>query len=360
MFVVQYPGDLFTLNDTVSININSTGTIAGNPFIDNLESGNNYYILTNNTNSAVTLTAGVGNLGTYGFDMTGGAAGTWPNGTSASTTPQQAFSYTDHVARIKPCSVDATAFTTNQLFLKLDLQQTHSTNSGFKYNYFMVVVNGTDTISDFNGTKFFNPHTQSSDPFTTRYFNLATYAGQIFNLEFVSACKYNDPAQSLYDYVYLDNIALYIPPVMNDLGPDTSICQGSSITFDAGSGAGYSYEWTEQPAGTIVGNSQTIIATTSGTYQVVVTNNLGYSAIDDITLTVVPAPVVDAGMDTTITYLDAASLHSMITGSGNYTYAWSPADSLVDATVQNPVTVALHSSQIFTLNVTDNTTGCVG
>jgi hypothetical protein len=359
LFVVQNPGDVFTLNDTAFMSINSIGTVAGNPFIDNLELGNNYYILTNSTNSAVALSAGVGNLGTYGFDMTGGAQGTWPQGTSVTTTPQQAFSYVDHIARIKPCSVDATAFTTNQLYLKLDLKQTHS-QGGNKYSYFMVVVNGTDTIADFNGTKFFNAQTTNSDPFTTRFFNLASYTGQIFSMEFVSSCKYSDASFTPADHVYLDNIALYIPPVINDLGPDTSICQGSSITFDAGPGTGYTYEWTEQPAGSIIGNSQTITASTSGTYQVVVTNNLGLSAIDNVTLTVVPAPVVDAGLDTTITYLAAANLHSTVIGSGNYTYAWSPADSLVDATVQNPVTVALHASQIFNLNVTDNNTGCVG
>ncbi|WP_035727918.1 hypothetical protein, partial [Eisenibacter elegans] len=41
-------------------------------------------------------------------------------------------------------------------------------------------------------------------------------------------------------------------------------------------------------------------------------------------------------------------------GSGNYSYAWTPAASLVDATVANPTTVALTTTTIFEVTVTDD------
>ena len=45
-------------------------------------------------------------------------------------------------------------------------------------------------------------------------------------------------------------------------------------------------------------------------------------------------------------------------GSGSYLYSWSPADSLIDATIEDPTTVNLYTSNIFTLLVTDSVTGC--
>jgi gliding motility-associated-like protein len=45
-------------------------------------------------------------------------------------------------------------------------------------------------------------------------------------------------------------------------------------------------------------------------------------------------------------------------GSGSYSYSWEPADSLINPNVQNPTTIILTSSTVFTLTVTDLITGC--
>jgi hypothetical protein len=359
--VVKFSGDAIASNDTVFATLNSLVAISGNPFSDSLDAGNKHYLFTNSTNSSASLAVGSGNQNTDGFDMTGGIAGTWPSGTSTTTTAQQAFSYTDHVATIQTCSVDATTYPANKLYLRFDLKQTYST--GKKYSYFMVLINGTDTISDITGTKFFNPTTASGDAFASRLFNLGAYAGTSFSMELKSACKYNDAnaTSGIGDHAYIDNIALFAPPVINDLGPDTSICQGNSLILNAGSGTGYTYLWTVLPAGNTVGTAQTLIVDSTGTYQVVVTNSSGFSAGDAITVTIVPAPVVNAGTDTTINYLTTATLHGSATpGTGTYTYLWSPAASLVDATIQNPTTTSLALSTIYTLTVTNTTTGCTG
>ena len=214
IFVVNNPGDVSLINDTSKAVVTVFGSIAGNPFIDSLEHGNNYYTLSNGANSAVTLSSGVGTSGTYGFHMTGGAAGTWPTGSSSSTTPQLAFSYTDKIATINAC-VNASAFPANNLYLSFDLKQTHS-NTGNKYSYFVVLVNGTDTLTDNTGTKYFNPVTDSSDAFTKRVFNLSSFAGTDFTLKFMSACKYDNATYGrIADNVYLDNIALSTKPIVN-------------------------------------------------------------------------------------------------------------------------------------------------
>ena len=360
--VVALANDQDLTNDTLKTVVNSVNGISGNPFIDSLDAGNKHYILTYSTNSLVSLDSLVGVNSTYAFNMTGGAAGTlWPSGTSATTTPQQAFSYTDHVSSIKTCTVDASAFTT-KLFLHLDLRQTCSQTTGNLYSYFMVLVNGTDTISDVNGTKFFNPITTNSDAFASKSFDLTTYKGTSFALTFMAACKYNDATLGgTADHVYLDNIALYVPPTINNLGPDTTICKNDPITLNAGPGTGYSYSWEMIPGNNVVGTSQTYSADSTGTYVAIVTNQLGFTASDTINITVNPIPVANAGIDTTVNYQTTATLHGSATPStGTYAYSWAPANLLVNANVQNPTTKPLTVTTVFTLTVKDSVTGCVG
>jgi hypothetical protein len=357
-FAVKQTGDALAINDSAFIDISSVSAISGIPFTDSLEAGNLHYILAKSTNSNVTYASGVGNASTSGFDMTGGAASTWPSGSSTTTTGPQAFSYTDHVATINSCQINATSVT-GSLYMKFDLMQTHS--SGPRYSFFAVAI-GTDTLTDAAGTKFFNPATASSDPFASKLFDLSAYAGTNFNITFMSSCKYNDATfGGISDHAYLDNIILYIPPTINDLGADTSFCEGNSITYDAGAGTGYTYVWTLLPAGTVVGTSQTLTVSTSGTYQVVVTNAAGYSATDNVTVTVIAAPVVNAGTDASIATGTSTTLSGSVTPTSvNYVYSWTPAGSLVDATILIPTTTTLTVTTVYTLQVTDTVTGCSG
>jgi len=70
-------------------------------------------------------------------------------------------------------------------------------------------------------------------------------------------------------------------------------------------------------------------------------------------------PIANAGTNITIQYNSNATLFgSASTGSGLYSYSWSPADSLVFANVQNPTTINLKSTNLFILTVTDLMTGC--
>ncbi len=354
--VVLNPGDALSVNDTSNVNIYSSNVISTIPFVENFNSGySNYFILSTNADANVYYDT-TGTQGTIGLHFTGKTTNQWNSGTTSSVA---AWSHTTHQATAVSCGVNATSVTT--LAMKFDLRETTSSNNNYTYTWYAAVVNGTDTIADNTGRKFFNP-VSMNDAYATKYFNLTPYAGTNFTLKFVSACR-RDVANStngIGDNVFFDNLALYVPPVMNDLGHDTSICDGSTITYDAGSGTGYTYVWTQQPAGDTLGYAQTYTVSASGTYQVVVTNNMGFSVADAVTVTVMPAPAANAGNDTTVVYLDAATLHGSVGNPGNYSYSWAPADSLVNATLQNPVTKPMHSSQIFTLTVTNNTTGCVG
>ena len=346
---VALAGDGNNANDTAKAVINSLGKISGNPFIDSLENGNLHYLLSNGVNAAVTLASGAGNNGTYGFNFTGGTTGgTWPSSTSTTTTAQQAYSYTDHVSTIQTCSVDASAFTTGKLNMQFDLKQTYST--GPLYNYLSVVVNGNDTLIDVNGTKYFNPTTATSDPFVTKIFNLSSYAGTTFTISFVASCKYDNTVNTttgVGDNVYLDNIALYVPPTINNLGPDTTICKNNPITLNAGAGTGYSYTWEMIPGNTIVGTSQTYSADSTGTYVAIVTNQIGFTASDTINVTVNPLPVVNLGKDTSICKGQNIIVNAG-TGSG-YTYLWSNGATTSSLTVD---TTLANNSGLASISVT--------
>jgi hypothetical protein len=136
-------------------------------------------------------------------------------------------------------------------------------------------------------------------------------------------------------------------------GP-TTICQGNTVTLTAN--LANSYLWSNGAT------TQSITVSTTGNYSVTVTNGDGCSSTSPPTVvTVNPNPVSNAGSDQTIGFGASTSLNGLASGgTGNYSWHWEPASSLVNSNVQNPVTVSLTSSVQFTLTVTDIPNGCTG
>ncbi|MCF8296181.1 MAG: T9SS type A sorting domain-containing protein [Saprospiraceae bacterium] len=76
-------------------------------------------------------------------------------------------------------------------------------------------------------------------------------------------------------------------------------------------------------------------------------------------ITVNSSPTANAGTDSTISQNTSITLSGSASGgSSSYSYSWSPASSLVNANIQNPVTISLTTTTLFTLTVTDNVTSC--
>jgi gliding motility-associated-like protein len=70
-------------------------------------------------------------------------------------------------------------------------------------------------------------------------------------------------------------------------------------------------------------------------------------------------PTADAGNDTTIANGTSATLTGSATGgTGSYNYSWTPSGLLISSNIANPQTVNLTTSTVFTLTVTDASTGC--
>lgn len=96
------------------------------------------------------------------------------------------------------------------------------------------------------------------------------------------------------------------------LGNDTVICDGTPLTLDAGSGS--TFIWSDNSS------SQTLTASTAGTYAVTVTASNGCFDSDTLSiLSVNPVPVINLGSDTSVCEGDSITLDA---GAG-LNYLWS-------------------------------------
>ncbi len=139
-----------------------------------------------------------------------------------------------------------------------------------------------------------------------------------------------------------DEIAVTVHPNPTvDLGADQSVCEGETVTLDAGEGF-ETYSWNTGAS------SQSIDVTTSGTYVVTVTNTGGCEAIDNVEVVVHPNPTVDLGADQNICEGETATLDA---GTGFETYTWSTG-----ATAQ---TIDVTTTDTYAVTVT-NAGGCQG
>jgi len=217
---VGLPTDLNLLNDSVFANVVSVGTIGTFPFTENFNTGgSNYLVLAANADAAISYDT-IGTQNTYGIHFTGKTTNLWTGGT---TTAAAAYgTYTTHHSNAATCNVNATSL--SHLTMKFDLKETSSSATNFTYTWYTVVVNGTDTVADVTGNKYFNPATATADAFATKTFDLSAYAGTNLTINFIASCRRTNTGSS--DNVYFDNLVLFDPPV-NDVGV-TSIIKPNS------------------------------------------------------------------------------------------------------------------------------------
>ena len=147
---------------------------------------------------------------------------------------------------------------------------------------------------------------------TTQTININT-AGNYWVYVNVGACSGTDTI----------HITTVNPPVVN-LGTDSSVCTGQTVTLNAGN-AGGSYSWSTGAT------TQSITATNSGTYWVLVNNGACIGA-DSMILNVIATPVVNIGPDSIICKGSTLVLDA---GNSGYTYHWSDGSSNQAITVDS-------------------------
>jgi hypothetical protein len=113
-----------------------------------------------------------------------------------------------------------------------------------------------------------------------------------------------------------------------DLGPDSVICTGTALNLDAGN-TGASYVWSTQEI------TQIINVTTTGSYEVVVTDQNNCSGSDEVVVTVSDLldPVIVADGPVIFCNGDSVTLDAGIPGSD---YMWSNGETTQTITVTDP------------------------
>ena len=118
-----------------------------------------------------------------------------------------------------------------------------------------------------------------------------------------------------------------VPNPMVDLGPDTTICPGTSATLDAGN-PGAMYQWTTGQ------NIQVINPTQPQTIAVLVTDGNGCQGRDTVTVAVFPGP--NTGISSNGPICESENL--VLSGpSGNPSYLWTGPNGFVSTLPNNTV-----------------------
>ncbi len=145
--------------------------------------------------------------------------------------------------------------------------------------------------------------------------------------------------------------ALPATPTITAGGP-TTFCAGGSVALT--SSAGSTYLWSSGAT------TASIIVSQSVSYNVRITNASGcQSASSSATVVSVNTlPVVNAGIDATFPNGTSTTLNATVSGTGPFTYSWTPASQLVNAFIEDPTTENLSATTIFTLTATSATTSC--
>ena len=129
-----------------------------------------------------------------------------------------------------------------------------------------------------------------------------------------------------------DTVIVFVGSANITAGVDTSICIGDSTQLNASGGITYSWSPSIGLSDTTIANpmANPIVTTT---YVVTVTDSLGCSGLDSVTVTVDTLPTIITSGDTSICLGDCAQLSA----AGGTSYVWSPGGTLSDSTIFNPI-----------------------
>lgn len=152
-------------------------------------------------------------------------------------------------------------------------------------------------------------------------YSLASYAGQTVRFKIESTGLLTTTLQTLrFDNFKVNGTPSTTPctPPVVDLGPDTILCNGNTLSLDAGN-SGASFEWNNSTT------SQTLNVSAAGTYWVTVTTGPNCSATDTIVITGMDTPIIAAN-DISITGSFPTYTFSIVNPQSDVAYTWNFCD----------------------------------
>ncbi len=296
---------------TLSLTANPTQACAGAPIT-----------LTTTTNSAAALT----------YVWTPAANITTNNGSTAVGNITANTTFTVVASNAANCSVTATAAVTLLPTATLNLNAT-ATN---------VCPGGSTTLTVSGGSGYtWSPAATLSA--TTGTSVVATPTGPTSYTVVSAATSAACPASATIA------IGIHPTPVVS-AGNAISYCAGLNSNLSA-SGA-VSYVWSPATGLSNPNIANPIVSTSSSqTYTVTGTSNLGCTATDQVLVTVNPLPIANAGTGGA----NCSGTGLQLNGSGGNTYTWFPATGLSNANIANPVATPLTTTN-YTLTVNNGCT----
>jgi len=145
-----------------------------------------------------------------------------------------------------------------------------------------------------------------------------------------------------------------------DAGIDQSISCGNSITIGTSTVSGMSYTWIPSLGLNNPNIAQPIASPQTNTnYTLIVTNTItGCYATDNINITIIGAPIANAGVNQTIGCGGSGTNIGTPAISG-FSYTWSPSYALSATNIAQPTATPLGNTTYY-LTVTNTSTGCYG
>lgn len=164
---------------------------------------------------------------------------------------------------------------------------------------------------------------------------------------------YQVSTETKFGCLIFDTVTVTVDLLNTSIAADTAICAGDLALLFASGGDTYSWNPTDITWTDPNGDTSVLRPSATQTYTVTIINSASGCTVErEVTVTVHPLPIADAGDTTTILIGSPYTL----TGSGGIQYFWTPDYRISDPTLPNPVVTPLQNTT-YTLLVTDEN-GC--
>ena len=291
----------------------------------------------------------------YSWTGPGGFTSTQQNPTRPNCTLQMAGEYT--------CTITVGSQTNSATTNAVVIYPQPTANFNFTS-----VCRGTPT--QFTSTSTTNPSGQQIQSYQWNFGDGQTGTGQNVTHTYANAGNYTvtlttSCGNGLCTSTKTQSVPVYAAPVASATAqPNTVIYGGvSTLTASAGTTGSFNFHW--EPANMVVNanaqTTQTVPLTSSQTYTVTVTNPQGgCNSTAQVTVSMEGSNMTAMASADAYELCEGESttLHAQASGgTGNYTYTWTPANTLNNGSIANPVATPPVGVTTYTCNVSDGITG---
>jgi gliding motility-associated-like protein len=160
-----------------------------------------------------------------------------------------------------------------------------------------------------------------------------------------------------------DSVQVNVQPAFQvTASNDTTACGAGGVQLGATPNSGQGITWSWSPSNGTLNNTliEAPVAspTTTTTYTVTATSNIGCTASDAVTVTMAALNgVTVSSTDTSLCNNESASLSAVPSGTNACSYAWTPSTGLNNALIANP-TATPSTTTTYTCTVTELLSGC--